>query len=61
VIVFVGFPTIKELVQQVRASPIPMVFAFGADPVGMGLVASMNRPGGNITGVSRGQPPWTHV
>src|SRR5262249_45107291 len=52
VIVFVGFPTIEELVQQVRASPILIVFAFGADPVGMGLVASMNRPGGNITGVN---------
>ena len=36
--------------QQVRASPIPIIVAFGADPVRFGLVASMNRPGGNVTG-----------
>src|SRR5262245_21408249 len=32
---------------------IPIVFQTGADPVADGLVAGMNRPGGNITGVSR--------
>ena len=51
VIVLVGALT-EGLFQQVRASPIPIVFSTGFDPVGIGLVASMNRPGGNVTGVS---------
>ena len=51
VIVFVGLVTPEELVQPLLASPIPIVFNVASDPVPMGLVASINRPGGNMTGV----------
>jgi putative ABC transport system substrate-binding protein len=51
IVVVAAFPT-EEFVQQVRASPIPIVFGTGDDPVGMGLVASINRPSGNATGVN---------
>ena len=48
VIVLTGFISFDELVQQVRASPIPIVFGIGGDPVRQGFVVSMNRPGGTL-------------
>src|SRR5262252_1167713 len=49
VIVTVGaaVPALKQL-----TSAIPIVFAAAADPLGSGLVASLARPGGNVTGLS---------
>jgi ABC-type uncharacterized transport system substrate-binding protein len=43
-----GLPPVQALRQ--RTSTIPIVFSLVADPVGFGLVESLNHPGGNVTG-----------
>ena len=44
--------TNDSIVMKQVAPQIPMVFAVSGDPVGVGLVASLARPGGNVTGLS---------
>jgi ABC-type uncharacterized transport system substrate-binding protein len=50
-----GNPAVEKIRQQTKT--IPVVFALVSDPVGMGYVESMARPGGNTTGFMSYDPP----
>jgi ABC-type uncharacterized transport system substrate-binding protein len=51
-VIVAGFGTLAAQAAQAATETIPIVFASVGDPIGAGIVKSLNRPGANVTGIT---------